>query len=511
LTARHPAGAYPWLAMGGVAIVTFVLLAGRGVQVTDEAWFLWVTERLARGDVLYRDVYSVTTPIAFWLSLGAVKPAGTQLLVVRALSVGCFVVAIELLRRIVARRGLSGLGQVLLIVVIWVLGSPVSHRVALYSGLAITLTAAVWFCLAGRGPNRSRGRLAVIGVLAGLSFQTKPNVGALALLAVALVLATEQRPAGDSRPRVLDVALVAAGFVVAAGAVLVPVAATGGLRGYIDYVFLNKGSYLDAGVSYLSQVGDAARLATRLGASTATRVLTVTILVPIVAAGAIVVGFIRARPRVRVLEPAAFTVVGLVAVYPRVTLTHIAAATPLLITGAFLTWRSARPVTLPRAWSKLAVGLAAVALVLAFGAVASRSIDGLTGDHAPMPRLAGTPVDARRAARLRSQLQQLRAATGGKVFIVKSDAGFLYLGGDLTDPTPFDIPERTDFGPHGEDDAIRVIERSRVRFVCLHPDSGHPKRRRASLSPLRLERYVRRHLVATGDFGTCLLYERRNA
>lgn len=501
----------PWLAMGGVAIVTFVLLAGRGVQATDEAWFLWVTDRLARGDVLYRDVYAVTTPVAFWLSLGAVKLAGTQLLVVRVLSVASFVVTLELLRRMVARRGLGGAGQALLILVIWVLGSPVVHRVALYSGLAITLTVAAWFCLDGGGPSRSRGRLALVGVLAGLAFQAKPNIGALALVAIALSLTAEQRPAGDARRRLHDVAIVAAGFVVAAGAVLATVAATGGLRGYIDYVFLNKGSYLDAGVSYVSQIVDAAGLATSSGVSTAARVVSVTMLVPIVAVAALVVAFARARPRVRLVAPAAFTVVGLVSIYPRVTLTHISAATPLLIAGAFLTWRSARPVAPRRAWSKPAVGLVAAALGLAIGAVAARSIDGLTGDHGRVRHLAGIPMDARRAASLRSELGRLRAATGGKVFIVRPDAGLLYLIGDLTDPTPFDIPERSDFGPDDEVDAIRVIERNRVRFVCLDPKSGQPNRHRAPLTPLELERYVRRHFEATTDFGPCRLYERRNA
>jgi hypothetical protein len=497
--------------MGGIAVVTFVLLAGLGVQATDEAWFLWVTDRLAHGDVLYRDVYSVTTPVAFWLSLGAVKVAGTQLLVIRALNVASFVVTIELLRRIVARRGLGGAGQALLIAVIWILGSPVSHRVALYSGLAITLTVGAWYCLDSPGPSRSRGRLALVGVLAGLAFQTKPNIGALALVAIALVLAAEQRPAPDARGRLHDVAIVAAGFGVAAGAVLATVAATGGLRGYIDYVFLNKGSYLDAGASYFSQIGDAARLAARSGASIAARVLTMTILVPIVAVAALVVAFVRARPRVRVLEPAAFTVVGLVALYPRVTPTHITAATPLLLAGAFLTWQSARTGAPRRAWPKPAIGLAAAVLALAFGAVVVRSVDGLTGDHGPVRHFAGVPMNARRAASLRSELGELRAATGGKVFIVRPDAGKLYLIGDLSDPTPFDIPEQTDFGPNDEEDAIRFIERNRVRFVCLDPGAGHPNRRRPLLSPLKLERYVRRHFEATTDFGVCRLYESRSA
>ena len=44
----------------GLGVLAFVLLAGRGVQRTDEAWFLWVTDRLSHGEVLYRNVYAAT-------------------------------------------------------------------------------------------------------------------------------------------------------------------------------------------------------------------------------------------------------------------------------------------------------------------------------------------------------------------------------------------------------------------------------------------------------------------
>ena len=151
----------------GLGVLTFVLLAGRGVQRTDEAWFLWVTDRLSHGEVLYRNVYAVTTPLSFWIGLAAVRVAGAQLLVVRALSVVCFVASVEMARRLVERRGVGGLGQALVVSAIFVLGSPASHAIALYSSMAITLAVASWYVL-DLGGMRPRRRLAMVGVLAGL-------------------------------------------------------------------------------------------------------------------------------------------------------------------------------------------------------------------------------------------------------------------------------------------------------------------------------------------------------
>lgn len=500
----------PWLGMAGLAVVTFVLFAGRRVQPTDEAWFFWVTYRLDHGAVLYRDVYSVTTPLSFWLSLAAVKVAGAQLLVIRALSVACFVATIELLRRLAARRRLGGRGQVLLVAAIFVFGSPVAHAIALYSGLAIALAVASWLVLETRGRTRSRWRLAFVGMLAGLCFQTKPNIGVFVFIAVAVTLAADIRSSEDRSHLGFDIGVVAAAFVVAVGAVFAAVAATRGLQGYLDYVFLNKGAYIDAGMTYVDALRGALHLESGAPGwlAFANLLLSAVIFVPIAAVAALVRGWVRApQPRRLLVAPTAFTCVGLASLVPRPTPTHVAAAAPLLITGPLLVVRTAHPSAWRFRWSRLAAGSAAAVLTLSLGGLVARSIAGLAGDHSPRRHLATTPTASPQASRLRAELTRLRTTTGGKVFIVKADAGLLYLIGNLTDPLPFDIPERTDFGPGDEADAIRAIDHTRVRFICLDPNSGH-RRPRARLSPLKVERYVRHHFRAVADFGTCRLYQR---
>src|SRR5205085_743435 len=119
------------LACVGAAAVIFVLAMGRPVEHTDEAWFLFVAHRLARGDVLYNDVYSVTTPLSHWIAALAVRVTGTQVAVIRAIGVVCFVAAAELARRLAARSGVGRVGQAALCGALFVLASPAAHFVAL--------------------------------------------------------------------------------------------------------------------------------------------------------------------------------------------------------------------------------------------------------------------------------------------------------------------------------------------------------------------------------------------
>src|SRR5205823_14524118 len=110
------------------------------------------------------------------------------------------------------------------------------------------------------------------------------------------------------------------------------VAATGGLHGYTDYVFLNKSSYLNVGVTYLAQLHDAARVAigTRGSGALADRLLTAVTVLPVAALAGLAAAFVRARrPDRALVQPAAFTLVGLASLVPRPTPTHPAAAAPL--------------------------------------------------------------------------------------------------------------------------------------------------------------------------------------
>ena len=492
----------PWPWLGGLAAITFALTRGVAIDRGDESWFLWVGHRMASGDVLYRDVYSVTTPLAHWVTMVALRITGTQLLTVRALSVACFVASAEAARRLVARTGVGAFGQCLLIGALFATASPVANFVAFYSGLAVALGMAAWV-VAADGERRSPGRQWLAGGLVGASFLSKPNVGGLVLLAV-LVVVVARVPVPEPGVRRRECARVVGCFALVVAAGFLIVAATGGARGFVDDVVLNKGAYLRLRVSYLGQVTNAVRtLFGRGNLSALARLRDLLAFVPIVAA-VVVLALVRARGLRRAAAgPLAFVVAGLLTLVPRPTTTHIAAAVPFVLTGVVLAWRGvgARGVAAP--WVRW-VAAAAVVVVVAVVAVPAATTAVRGG--ATLPRFAGIPLRRARTRTLGHDLARLRTETGGSVFIVSPNAGFAYLAGRLDDPTPFDVPERSDFGPHDEQTAIAAVRAHPPKFVCLRRGAGRRSGAHQGLRPVRLEQYLLEHSSFVADVGVCRLY-----
>src|SRR5262249_52485438 len=157
-----------------------------------------------------------------------------------------------------------------------------------------------------------------------------------------------------------------------------------------------------------------------------------------------------------------FAAVAWLSLFPRPTPTHIVPAAPLLVAAPLFAARIAarRSTTLPASRGVRVAAAAAIALALA--APAWATIARLAHSHAAFPHQALIPVALKDATRLERSLTALHTATDGRVFIVLPNAGFLYLTGHLADPTPFDIPEHTDFGAHDELDAIRELKDDHV-------------------------------------------------
>src|SRR5262249_3571778 len=154
-------------------------------------------------------------------------------------------------------------------------------------------------------------------------------------------------------------------------------------------------------------------------------------------------------PRRAAVPTLAYMGVGFVALVPRPTPTHAAAAVPFLVTGMVLTWRAVRPAPTPRA----AVVAVSAATAPALFAIALGALRGDVAPRSTLPHFALAPVTAKHEGRLRHALTTLRRTTGGTVFIVQENAGYLYLVGNLHDPTRFDIPEVTDFGANDQQTA----------------------------------------------------------
>ena len=84
----------------------------------------------------------------------------------------------------------------------------------------------------------------------------------------------------------------------------------------------------------------------------------------------------------------------------------------------------------------------------------------------------------------------LRERTGGRVFLLRGDASFWYLAGGLENPTPYDYPLASVFGPHGQREVIQDICDGRITWVCWPGASS------GRLRPAELEDFVAQTMVA---------------
>jgi len=181
--------------------------------------------------------------------------------------------------------------------------------------------------------------------------------------------------------------------------------------------------------------------------------------------------------RARMVALASFGFAAVVSAFPQPGPQHLTEIVPLLFTvstGAlaisrFGTPRGAGPtriaVLVLVAWTAIGgVALVARAVLPAQGLGFGNSI---LAHFEDTPR---APTDVR----LRDSLARLHRLTGGDVFIVRSDASYLYLGGGLRNPTRYDFPVRSDLGSSGQAGVVRDITRGSLRWVCL----GHHARHR---------------------------------
>jgi 4-amino-4-deoxy-L-arabinose transferase-like glycosyltransferase len=488
-------------------VVLAALVAGAllwslgGLETRDESWFLQVTARVADGDVLYRDVFYATTPLPVYVTLPFVWLLGAQAFWVKALVAGCFAASLLLLVRIGRKAGATNLELAAAGAVLLVLALPV--RAALYQPLAAVLVlgclaAALAWCESG-----STRTLALAGVLGGLAFASKQNVGlfaAVALLAAVLL--------AGGRLRALVVAT--ASFAGAVALTLVPVAATGGLHGLWDYGFMKREEFIDrAAISYrqgfdlqwqaISQ--PAGGLTGTATAAVRAYELLAFVLVPVVLV-ALVVAWRRTRgaDRKRVVIVLGFTLAAVASVYPRADISHVSFVVPMVVVGALFAARSL--VSEPRlrtAALVLLVVFAPAALARGLGPVVQLAQD--TTTLSSLPHTRGVAIEPAVEERLALTADAL-AAEPGPVFLATSEAGILYLVSGVENVTPYDYPLATTFGNDGEERLAQEIEQGRFAAVCLNFSAE------TDLMPNRLVEAIENSLVPGEDTGACRIYRR---
>jgi len=510
----------PVLALLALFAVTFVLLLGRPVGHADEAWFLWVLTRVARGETLYRNVYFVSTPVPAWLGLAAVRLFGSHILVTRVLATGCFTASTGLGWLAARRCGVGIRGRLLLTVAFFVYASPLANFSSLYSSLAMlfalgSLVLMLRWIDTRALPSRTKfsPELVGAGTLAGLSVVSKPNVGLVAAGAIVVIVVAARRRDGWRAWR-RDLALVVGPGVAISGAAVLAVIATGAWSGFTADVFTGKAHYLDVFTGgYLPGLADIDRVLPFVGppaAAYANRLWYTASLLPLLAAVIVIGAMVKTsgRQRVQAVALAGFAVVGAIGSIPRGGPQHLAETAPLFLVVIAGSIALLAPALTPRTVVRFAVTGLAVWLAIATVAVVVRaaeplgqSKESLTG----LPHVVGAAVADHTVRGVHVVAGQARRAHATTLFIVRPDASYYYLTGRLRDPTPFDFPGVSDLGRDDQDGVIRLLGRGAVRFVCV----DRPPRPGAYVvptRPLRLEAYVRRVFTFQARFRICDLY-----
>jgi 4-amino-4-deoxy-L-arabinose transferase-like glycosyltransferase len=485
------------LAAGGL------LALGRSILSADEAWFLQVVRRVASGEVLYRDVFFGVPPLSVYLLAPLAWAWRPEVWLVRAALVAC-VAATALLCSLIARRLGSDrefsslLGAALLLLAFPVPMAPYAPLATLF--LLAALAAVVrWEEAVGR----SRRALVLAGVACGMAFASKQNIGLYALGAVLLlVLSSRPRPGETGRRRPLS--LVSASFLLSAAATLVPVWWSGALPEFLDYGFLNKGTYpRRAGVSYFEGLRSLAGLL-RSDPFSPALVANAAYLLPPLAWAGLAWSWRRSSGagRRQAAIVAAFCAAATLGLFPRADEVHVAYMMPVFLLAVAFAWQS---LGLGRTrGGRLAHRAASLVLPALLTLRISRPLLGLaagTASVSSLPHFTGVVMPTDTLASLRVQARRLQAAAGEGAFLLSSKAAFYYLAGGLRNPTPFDYPLVTAFGRHGEARVVGDIRAGRISSVCVDPQML-----RNPLRPPLLEALVEREMILVGDEGFCRMY-----
>jgi hypothetical protein len=168
----------------------------------------------------------------------------------------------------------------------------------------------------------------------------------------------------------------------------------------------------------------------------------------------------------------------LAAAVPRADHDHLVSAMPLVVAGLLVV----------AAWLELstptAIALGSIVVMILVATLVSVAV---TARHEvrrrDLPHLRLLPV-RRQSGTWPDETETLRSVAGDDVFILRRDAPFFYLAGQIRNPTPYDYPLAPTFGPDGQAEVITEIASGAVRWICYPGPAGGP------LAPAELERFM---------------------
>ncbi len=506
-----------WLWLGGLLLFGW----GWGISIAydfgiaDETWFLQVLTRVVGGDVLYRDVFFGATPLSVYLAAPLVALFGSEIVVLKAFVALCFVLTV--LAGLATLGRLNGSRRSVPFLLLGLLAYVWPRQAAGYTPLAYAcllgclLVTVKWQTrLADRhrsaAPSRS---LVSAGVLAGLCFAAKQNLGLCALgalLASIALVALQERVSLSKTCRALLTAFAA--FTLTVGVTLLPVLLSGGIEQFIDYGFTNKRTYLRiGGFSYLEGLRALDKRIRTIHSPEDLRwvFLQTSFLLPPLTCVVMLVASIVATKQQRLFLAITgiFAAAALAGVYPRADIEHVLYAIPPVLVCAVYA-AGIVGARLPRAMQRMLSAGFVLWMILGIGLIGSGALGRILSpdfERSTLPHFGGVWLTKEEHAKLQRYATTLRAATEGEQpFLLSSQAAFYYLAAGLDNPTPFDYPLETAFGLHGQADVMAAIREGRIRWVCLK----HAPR--YQMAAHRLAQFVIDHMEQAADLKSCTLY-----
>ncbi|MGD2060644.1 MAG: hypothetical protein PVF87_07255 [Acidimicrobiia bacterium] len=456
-----------WALVAGGAL-TLALLPLAPIH-HDETWFLVVVKRLLRGDRLYEDVFFGAGPLPVWVAAAVVRVTRAQLLVMRLLSSVYFIAGLAVAVLMLGDAGLDPLPVVALSVAAGGVHLTPFDQYGRWSLVtAMAAAAAVLF-----------GFPWLAGLFVGLSIAGKYTTG-LATAATLVPVSAVVIGLGFA-------ARLSSGLVLTAAVVF---AALGrrGIDAFLDRAVRNKQVYLRHGVvlpwhGARRSLGELRSGIAPLLDSIPSLLSYLVLLAGIVA---VPVGLVLAIADGSLFGAlgAALCLIGVGAAFPRFDAAHARAVAPIVALGA---WLSISP---GGALVPLTVVLGALAILASVGrfyVMARRAeirwdVPGMR--LLPVTRVSGLWPD---------ETGDLVTMAGSEVFLFHIHAAAFYLSGGLTNPTPYDYPLVSTFGPTGQAEVIESIENGRIEWVCHRPMHG-------PLTAVELQDYLNR-LTPLGECG----------
>lgn len=458
------------LAVAALAAAVVALLTMRQEVVVDEAWHLVVVDRvLHRQNVLYRDVFYGAGPLPVWLLAGAVRLGGLEARVLRVVNAATSGVLVGALWHLTQGVGLPAWASALTAAVTVLGCGPVADLESLYANLT---RAGLAIAFAGSWAGGSAAMvLAAVGVaMAALAKYTAALGAGPFVLAVAWLRAEERWSVA------VGVAVVAA----LCWAAVAPVARhRDGFDAMRQRLGPNKRSYL--------QYGRHSMRRTFTGGGAADRLL-----VPsVVPAGAAVVLALVAWPG----GVATVALVGgLLAAWfllgwPRWDSCHLRSGLPFVTVAALVAGHAAGDTRerLRSVVVVLAVALAAWGCALVVVGLRDAIRRGAFGPASDVPGFRGTGCPFTPDA-----IEDLAVASrlaGGVALLLGSPAPLAYLVAGIHNPTAYDYPYASTFGPTGQDEVVARLAAGDIRWVIrVYPLPG-------PMAPATIDRWVDRHGV----------------